>query len=204
MHARNGIHVRDHRIGGQRLLRRDTGVERLEGEQPLDALVGDEPADHAFPAAESADRGQPGQLRGQQRQRGGEVGRDEAVELQPVELGEPGTEALVAGGLIRAGELLDGGRHRCGVGVHVQRAAIGEGGPVGGGDLHEVQMVGHRCTDGGERVLDDVRHRQHGRPGVDAVAGDVGLPHPTAGEPVTLDDGDRSPATGQLHSSRQP
>ena len=202
-HPGDGVHVGDHRVGGQRLLRRHTGVERLEGEDPLQPFVADETADHLLPAAEAADTGQPGKLRGEQRQRRGEVGRDETVHLQPVQLGQPVPQPQISGSLIGTGELLDGGRHRGGIGVHVKGAAVGERGAVGRIGRHQFDVVTHRRADSIEGVLDDVGHREHGRAGVDLVAADIGLAHPAARVSVTLHHGHRASASGELQGGRE-
>ena len=82
--------------------------------------IGDESAHHPVPAPEAAERGEPGQLRGQQRQRGVEVRGDEAVELDLVQPRQPIAQPQVALCLPAAGEPFDLGGHRVAVAVDIE------------------------------------------------------------------------------------
>ena len=125
-HARDGVHVGDHRVDRQSLPRRHTGIQRLEREDSPQPLVADVAIDHGVPFAESADRRQPRQLRIHQRQRGIEVPGDESVEFGAVQPGQPVAQLAVARRLLGVGELLDRGRHSIRVAVHIEAAAVGE------------------------------------------------------------------------------
>ena len=57
--------------------------------------------------------------------------------------------------------------------MHVQRAAVGEEGAVGGVDVLELEPVGGGLADGRECLVDQVGHGEHGRSGVEAIAVDV-------------------------------
>ena len=72
--------------------------------------------------------------------------------------------------------------------------------------MHGLQFeaVGQRFADRREGVVDDVRHGQHRRPGVEAVAGDIGPPDSAAGMVTAFDHGDVATAAGQLQRRGQP
>ena len=84
-------------------------------------------------------------------------------------------------GLPASGEPFDLGDHRRRLGVHVQRAAVGEHRVIGRVHRQQFEAIGQRFSDRREGVVDDVGHRQHRRSGVEAVAGDVGTPDSAAG-----------------------
>ena len=68
----------------------------------------------------------------------------------------------------------------------------------------QIEPVRGGFADRGEGVVDDVGHGQHGRPGVESVAADVGAAHATARVLASLDDGDAASAAGEMKGGRQP
>ncbi len=98
---------------------------------------------------------------------------------------------------------LDVGGHPRRVAMHVESAAVGERSAVCGVDGHQFQSGRAVFADGREGVVDDVRHRQHGRPGVQPVAADVDAADPAAGYRVALDDRDLASSTGEVQCGRQ-
>ena len=203
-HARNGVHIGDHRVDRQGILRCDTGVERLEGEHPPQPWVADVALDHRVPAAESAERKQFRQPAVEQAQRRVEIGGDEAVEFGAVQPVEPVAQAPVAGLLLGAGEFAHRGGHPIGVGMDVDVAAVGEHRAVGGVHRQQFQPLGQVFTDGGESLVDEVRHGQHGRAGVDPVAVDVSPSRSSTRPCIPLHHRDSTAAAGQVQGGRKP
>ena len=169
-HPGDGVHVGDHRVDGQRVVRAHARVHRLEGEHPLRAGVAQVLVGLGRHPAEPADRDQARQVGGQQVERAVDVAVDEVGHLQLVELRGEVDVAAVAGGLVRADDLGDLVGHRLDVGVHVELRAVGEVGPVHRAHGGQLEPVGHLLADAGEGVLDQARHRQDRGPGVEAVA----------------------------------
>ena len=101
--ALDRVHVGDHGVEGQRLVRGETGVHRLEAEDPLQPLVveerGDLPAEP--PESTELDQLESGPPRLQEIERRVEVGVDEGRHLDPVQLGQPVAEAPERGGFLR-------------------------------------------------------------------------------------------------------
>ena len=126
----------------------------------------------------------------EQIQRRIEVGRDESVELDLIEPGEPIAQATVALGFARPGEGGHLGGHRVRIGMHVERAAVGEQGAIGRRHGVQHEPVGGGFADGGERLVDDLGHGEHGRTGVEAIPVDIEPADPAAGDLATLHDGD--------------
>ena len=129
------------RVEGQGLVGGDPGVQRLEGEDPLRAGVLQVRRDLGRQSSEAADRGEAGQVGGDQVEGRVEVAVDEGVALVAVEpLGEP-HEALVAARLPRTDPLADLLRHGRGVGLDVELRAVREHRPVDGVQRPEVQPM---------------------------------------------------------------
>ncbi len=202
--AVDGVHVGDDRVYGERATRVQTRVQRLEGEDPAQPLVGQEPADRRAETAESAQHRQPRQLRGQQAQRRVEVRVDEAVHLGPVHLGQPAPQPPVSGRFLRPGEPPHLLFHRGGVGVHVEYRAVGESRLVGRVQRDEVQALGQRFADRAQRFVDQLGHGQHGRTGVDPVSAEHVQPGPPAGHSRALDHRHPSPGARQVQGCGQP
>ena len=203
VHPGHGVHVGNDRVDGQRMAGRLPRVQRLEREHPPQPLVVDEPADGRLQAAERPQPGQPGQVRRDQGQRRIEVGRDELAELALVKLGQPGPQPLVPGRLSGPGERLDRIGHGLGVGVYVQRAAVGEGGPVGRVQPDQVEPVGQLLPHRGQRLGQQVGHGQHGGAGVEPVAAGVQPPGPATRVGTAFDDRDLAAAAGQVQRGGQ-
>jgi hypothetical protein len=55
VHAVHHVHVRDHGIDRERLVRRESGIERLEAEDAPEALVGEASGDDTRQSAERAE-----------------------------------------------------------------------------------------------------------------------------------------------------
>ena len=95
------VHVGDHRVQRERVVGRQPGVHRLEGEQPDQPVVG-EPAAHGRPeASEATQPDQPGGggRIGQQVERSVEVPGDEVRQLDVVQRRQPVDEAGEGGGV---------------------------------------------------------------------------------------------------------
>ena len=65
-------------------------------------------------------------------------------------------------------------------------------------------MVAHRRPDRRERLLQQIRHGQHGGPGIEDVAGRLPRARPAARHGLALDDGDLASGTGEVQGARQP
>ena len=121
-----------------------------------------------------------------------------------VELGQPGPQPPVAVRLGGPGETGHGGGHGLGVGVHVECAAVGEGGPVGRVEPDQVEPSGQLLADRSQGICHHVWHGQHGGAGVHPVAADVQAASPAARGRVALDDRDLAAAAGQVQRGGQP
>jgi hypothetical protein len=133
-----------------------------------------------------------------------EVGVDERIHLGAIELFEPGAEPLERVGVLRSGELADLVGHRFPSVADVEGRSVGVHRSVhriDGMDRDEVLHLGPGRV---ERVLEEVRHRQHGRAVVEpeALLGDHACP--ATGDGFTLDDRDVVPGTGEVRRGRQP
>ncbi len=137
-------------------------------------------------------------------QRGVEVGVDEAAHLGAVEPFEPVPQPPVARRLGRSRESFDLGLHGVRFGVHVESAAVGEAGAVGGVQRDEVEPVAHVFADGGEGGLGEVRHGQHGGPGVEPVSAALQQPGPSAGPVRPLHDRHPPPGAEEMERGGQP
>ncbi|CAM5525919.1 hypothetical protein STENM36S_08401 [Streptomyces tendae] len=202
--AGDGVHVGDDGVCGQRAGRRDTGVQGLEGEDPLEPFVRQEPSDAALQAAEAAEGGEPGEVGGEQAERRVEVGVDEPAHLHGVQPPEPVAQPPVPGRLPGSGEPFDLRLHRVGVGVHVQGGAVGEARPVGGVQGQQVDAVAQPFADGREGLVGQVRHGQHGRSGVEVVAAEFTSAGPAAGQWFAFHDGHPPPRAQQVQGGGQP
>jgi hypothetical protein len=105
-HALDRVHVGDDGVEGERLVRGETGVHRLEAEDLLQSLVGEERRDLLVELAEAAeaDELEPGLPRLDEVGDRVEVHVDEVVHLDAVEALEPVAEAPERGGLGAVGE----------------------------------------------------------------------------------------------------
>ncbi len=202
------VHVRDDGVDRQRLVRRDSGVHRLEGVQPLQAWVFQVRVDLRCEPAQAARGHQPGQVQADEVERGVEVAVDEGAQLVAVEVADEVDVAPQAGRLGGAAGALHLGRHHLDVAMHVDRRAVGEGGPVQRADRPQVEPVLDLLAETVEAVGDQVGHRQHRRPDVEPVAalGDVvdDHPGPAPGYRLALEHRDPPPSAGQAHRGRQP
>jgi len=142
VHPADGVHVGDHRVQRQRTPGGEPRVQGLEGEDPPQPVVTQEPADRAVPAAEPAERRQAGQPRGQQAEWRVDVGRDELCVLGLVQPGQPVAQPCVPGRLTRPGERPDRLDHGVALGPYVEGRAVGEVRPVGRVQPDQRQPVG--------------------------------------------------------------
>ena len=143
-HAVDGVHVRDHRIDRQRLVRRQPRVHRLEAEDPAQPIVREPPADRVGQSPEAAESQQPdrGRERADEVERRVEVAIDEVRHLELVELGEPVAEAVERGRFAGPAHRTDLVGHRLAAVPHVQDAPVGERRPVHRVDPVQRQHVG--------------------------------------------------------------
>ncbi len=169
---------------------RDTGVERLEGEDPPQPFVLQELPHRTSQRAEAAESRQPHQVPSHQVDRRVEAGADEPVALDLVQPGEPRPQITVSPCLPIAGELTHGLFHLFGAGVHVQCAAVGERRAVRGVQGQQFEVVPAFLPHGGERVVQQFGHREHGRTGVDPVAVEVEAAREPTGMRKSFEDGD--------------
>ena len=88
--------------------------------------------------------------------------------------------------------------------THEQLAAVGEARPVGRIELAQTDEVGHVGAGGSEGGGQQVRHRHHGRAGVEAVPVAFLAAGPTAGAIAALDDLDVPPSPGEVACRGQP
>ena len=114
-----------------------------------------------------------------------------------------GDVAPVSLGVRRTADLANLRLHAVGIGVHVEHAAVVEPGPVGRVEAGEGQVVGQRLADGGERGVDDLRHRQHRWPGVERVAAGLDEAGPSARPFVALEHHHPATGSGEMQGRRQ-
>jgi len=165
----DGVHVGDDGVDGQGVVRGEPGVHRLEGQHPLGPGVLEVALHLGREPAEAADRGQPGQVRRQQVEGGVDVAVDEVLHLVAVELGDEVDVLQVALGLGRSADPLDLVGHLPDVGLDVQRRPVRVVRAVERVHRLELEPVLELLAHAVEGVGDEVRHRQHGRAGVEAV-----------------------------------
>ena len=202
--AVDAVHVGDHRVQRERGVGGEPGVHGLEAEQPVQPRIAEALADRVAQPAERVQPEQPGDRErgGGQPERGVVVAVDEVRHLDLVELLQPVHEVVERGRVQAAAGPVDLLPHGLATVPDEDRAAVGEAGPVRGvepGHRQQTQVG----VDRPQRVGDQVRHGQHGRPGVEgeAVAGQH--PGPTARHLLALDHGDPMAATGQVARRRQ-
>ena len=188
--ALDGVHVRDHGIDRQCLVRSEPGVHRLEAEDLLQALVVEERSHLLVEFAEPTElhEFEPRPPRLDQVERRVEVGVDERVHLGPIQLLQPVTEMTERLGLLGVGELADLLCHRLAAMTDEQRRAVGVHGPVHRVDRVDGDVVLHLGAARVERSFEQVRHREHGG----AVVESEPVRHDHSGAParnrVALDD----------------
>ncbi len=159
-HALDGVHVGDDAVDGQRLVRREAGVHRLEAEQLLQAVVVEEGGDLRAELAEPAQAHQVERRpdRVQQVQRRVEVRVDEVRCLHPLEPGEPVGEATELAGCVGADDLPDLPGHPLAAVPHPQLGPVVEGGAVHGVDRAQgdevVHLGAHRLEAAAQQVWD--------------------------------------------------
>jgi hypothetical protein len=154
-------------------VRRHAGVQGLEREHPLQPGIGEESADDTVQPTETTERRQRDEFRPEQVERRVEVRADAPVPLHRVQPAEPDAQSQVSEGRVVAGELPHGRGHHRGIGVHVQGRAVGEAGAVGRVEGDQVEVVRTPCPNRGERLVQQHRHRQHGRSRVQPVPVDI-------------------------------
>jgi hypothetical protein len=123
--------------------------------------------------------------------------------LELVELLQPGTEPFETGGFAGACEGADLLDHGVPVTPHPQLASVREAGAVHRVERAERHMVLERRTGGGERLLEQARHRQHRRSRVDAEPRLLDDARAPAGSRVTFEDDDVVTAAGEMARSRE-
>ena len=202
-HPLHAVHVGDDRVDGQRVLRGEPGVHRLERENAAQPLVGQVGVHHRRQFAQPAQRQQLHRRRADQAGDAVEVGVDERRALQLVHLRQVVDEASVAVDITGAAVLLDLGGHRVEVGVHVQHRPVGEAGAVARVDLDQLQPVGQRLADAVQRVLDQLGHGQHGGAGVELEAVQVEATGAAARNGFPLQHGDRAAGSGESQGGGQ-
>ncbi len=200
------IHVGDHGIQREGFVRGETGVHRLEREDPAEPLVLEERGDLLVEPSEPAEpdqleTGAPGL---HQVERRVEVGVDERRHLRSVEIGQPVTKAPERGRVLRAGERPDLLGHRLATVAHEQCRPVGVDGPVHGVDRLDRDEVGHVGAGRVERVRQQIRHRQHRGPVVEPEP--LGDHHAGATTRLArpLEDRDLVAAIRQMGRGRQP
>ncbi len=202
--AGHGVHVGDHRVDGQRVLRCQAGIHRLEGEDPPQPLVGQVLPDLGRQPAQATEGHQPDPGAAQQLQRGVQVAVDEAVAFEPVQRAQEVHQPPVTGRVPGGGDLGDLGGHPVGVGVHVDPGAVGEVGAIGRVQRQQLQPVGQPFTDAGQGVVEQFGHGEHRRTGVEPVTPELQHAGPATGPGRALDDGDLPAGAGQPQRGRQP
>src|SRR6202020_1383476 len=128
---------------------------------------------------------------------------DEAVELDVVKPRQPVAQLPIPRGLLGAGKFSNGVCHEIRVAVHVEAAAVGELRTIRRIHRHQIQPGRTIFADRGKSLIDDVRHRQYGRPGVELVAADVEASGASAGPVFSFDHGDLTAAPGQMQRRGQ-
>ena len=204
-HAVDGVHVGDHGVDGERLVRGQAGIHRLEAEDAAQALVVEVARDRAGKLAERAEADQlqrrpkrPGQV-----ERRVIAALNEAGHLEVVEPREPAAEAAERVGLARPAhgpDLLD---HGVPTVADAQLGAVGELGPVHRVDGTQREDVGHLDADGAETPLDELRHGEHGGAGVEPVAAALERAGPTARHAGRLKHDHLVTGAGQVAGGRQ-
>ena len=203
------VHVGDHRVEREGLVGRQAGVHGLEAEQPHAARSSSKKRRDR--RAEPAEPAEPDQLE-RRRERAEQVERrvvvpvDEVRHLELVELGEPVAEAVERRGLgrrrrsraISSAIASRPWRTRISLPSAKQARYIGSTGR----SVSSRSIVG---ADRGEAALDEVGHREHGRPGVEPVAAEArACPARPPGTSRRLDHRDVVPRRRQVAGGREP
>jgi hypothetical protein len=204
--AAHRVHVRDDAVGGERLVRRQPGVHGLEAEQPPQAVVVEEAVHLRRQPPQPAEVQQTERRpqRADEIERRVEVAVDEVRHLELVQRGEPAHEAIEGGRLPRAARRADLLGHRLTPVAHVDDGAVAEAGPVHRVDRVQREQLGHVGPGGGERLGEQRRHREHGRPGVEPVAVALDSAGAATGHRVPLDDGHVVSAPGEVAGGAEP
>ena len=205
--ALDGVHVRDHGVQGQRLVRRDAGVHRLEAEDALQPLVVEERGHLAAEPAEpaEADQAGAGPPAAHEVERRVEVGVDEVRHLDPVQLGQPVGEAPERG---RRGRRRRTRRISSVIASRPWRTWSTEpsanDGAVHRVDRAQLDVVGHVGAGGGEHVGEQPGHRQHGRAVVEPEPVALDDAGPAARAVAALDDRDVVAVADEVGGGGQP
>ncbi len=140
---------------------------------------------------------QPQQVAGDQVTWRVHVAVDEVVALQFPQAAGVVDEAQVAVGLAGTADAGDLVGHPGRVGDHVERGAVREVRPVRRVEPDQIQPVGHRLVDRREQLVEQLRHGQHGRAGVELVPADREPAGATARRRFALDHGDLASGRGE-------
>ena len=170
------VHVGDHGVDREGVAWREPGVHGLEGEQPPQALVGEVGADLGRESPQPAHGQQPCARTVDQGQGGVQIAVDEVLELdgiQPVQEAHQIEIARRVAGRDRVPDLL---RHAVRVGVQIDDRSVGEVGAIGRLEPAEGQTVGQALPDAGQRIVDQIGHRENRRTAVEGVP--VAVDHP--------------------------
>ena len=197
VHARDRVHVGDDRVDRECVLRCESGVHRLEAEEPLGTGVVEVLTDLGREPAESADGHQFCQVGREEIDGRVDVGVDEVAHLIAIEPRHEVDVAAIARCLGGGNDARNLVGHRIDVGVDVERRAIRVEGAIERLDRHELEPVVHVLADGTKGILDEVGHREHCRPGVEGEAGIAYHPRASAGHRLPLEHRHSTTCAGQ-------
>ena len=192
-HALDRVHVGDHGVQGQRLVRRHAGVHRLEAEDPLQPLVVEERGDLAAEPAEPAEAHEPagrpasGATRSSAESKSASMKFGISTRYSSVSQSAKRSNdaAASAPAKPRISSVIASRPWRTWSTEPSAKTAryIGSTGS-------QLDVVGHLGAGGGEHVGEQVRHRQHGRPVVEPEPVALDDAGPAAGTVAALDDRD--------------
>ena len=156
VHALHRIHVGDHCVQRECFIGRQSRVHRLETEDALQPLVGEERTDLLveFGKCTHAQQGKTLSPRLHQIEWRIEIDVDERSHLRAIQLLQPYAEVEERRGLTSVGESPDLFGHRLTSVQHLELRAIGIDGPIHRIHLFQGDVVAHLTTNGVERSLE--------------------------------------------------
>ena len=202
-HSGDAVHVRDDGVDRQCVVRRESGVHRLEGKQPARPRISQVVTDHRCQPAQSAQRDQPRQGRSHQVERRVERPVDEVLHFQAVELAGKLDESPVAVRLARSADPGDLLGHRLDARPHVEARPVREECSIMRVDRQQLEPIFEPFTDAVQRVRDQLGHGQHGRTGVERVPLITQESGPATRHVLALEQRDPSSGADQPQSGRQ-
>ena len=199
----DAVQIGDHRVDRERLGGGQARVHRLEGEDPAESFVPHKGGNLRRKAPEGAHTHQPQQRCADQLPRRVEIAVDEMRHLYRVQLAQVRDETAVAGRVVDAADLRDLLGHGLGISSHIEDRAVGEPSAIHRIEAMQPQPAAEGLAHGGESRFENVGRGEHGRAGVERIAGSLLDAGPPARTVTLLQNGHHAPGTGQVQGRGQ-